>query len=68
MKNLKTVTELDTMSAAHNHYLAIAVKHQKIADKFGGKNSFSNERARRSWARERELNNELLRLEKKNKK
>ena len=64
MKKFKTVNDVDLLYAAHTHYLDIALREQKRADKFKGKNSLSNARATKAWAREREVHDEICRLEK----
>ncbi len=64
MKKFKTVTDVDLLYAAHSHYLDIALREQGRADSLKGKNEFSNARAAKAWKRERELHDEICRLEK----
>lgn len=64
MKKFKTVTDIDLLYAAHSHYLGMALREQERADKFKGKNSLSNARATKAWARECEVHDEICRLEK----
>lgn len=63
MKKFKTVTDIDLLYAAHSHYLDIALREQGRADKLKD-NKFTNARAARAWSRERELHDEICRLEK----
>lgn len=64
MKKFKTLTDVDLLYAAHSHYLDMAMREQERADKFKGKNFLSNARAQRAWSREREVHDEICRLEK----
>lgn len=64
MKKFKTVTDVELLYAAHSHYLSTALLEQERADRLKGKNSLSNARAAKAWSREREVHDEICRLEK----
>lgn len=66
MKKFKTLSDEQVVGAAWSFYQQIALREQARAD--NSKNKLAKARAQKAWARERELHDELLRIENRNSK